>query len=150
MIWIIFVGLAGLAVLFHILDDDYVSGWLIGSVISAIAACVIFVIAIITTIVVVDAQTADERIAMYEYENQKIEKQITEIVENYQEYEKGIFAEVNEENAMALITLYPDLKSDSLVKEQISVYVENNEKIKKLKEEKISVRPYKWWLYFGS
>ena len=45
--------------------------------------------------------------------------------------------------------MYPELKSDKLVEEQISVYEENNKKIRELKEDKIDLKVKKWWLYFG-
>ena len=61
----------------------------------------------------------------------------------------NIISEVKPESAMQLITVYPDLKADELVKSQINVYIENNNKIKELKEEKINIPTAKWWLYFG-
>lgn len=98
---------------------------------------------------VVNASSIDDRIAMYETENAKIESQIVEVVKQYQQYEKEIFAEVTPDSAMTLVSLYPELKSDALVVKQIEVYIGNNEKIKSLKEEKIVVSVKKWWLYFG-
>lgn len=50
---------------------------------------------------------------------------------------------------MTLITLYPELKSDKLVQKQINIYVDNNKKIKILKEKQINGKVLKWWLYFG-
>ena len=46
-------------------------------------------------------------------------------------------------------SMCPELKSDKLVEEQISVYEENNKKIRELKEDKINLKVKKWWLYFG-
>lgn len=93
----------------------------------------------------------DDRIAMYQEENEKIESQIAEVVAQYQKYENDIFTDVaeNNEDAMYLITLYPELKSDTLVAQQIEVYVNNNQKIKELKEQQIYGKVFKWWLYFG-
>ena len=114
----------------------------VGAVFSAI-------VLVVLTIDVAGASTIDDRIAMYEAENAKIESQIVEVVTQYQQYEKEIFSEVTPDSAMTLVSLYPELKSDTLVSQQIEVYVGNNEKIKSLKEEKITVSPKKWWLYFG-
>lgn len=97
----------------------------------------------------VNARTLDDRIAMYEEENQEIETQIAECVEKYMAYEEGVFEGVSSESAITLVSLYPELKADTLVQKQIEVYVANNEKIKELKEEKITVKNKKWWLYFG-
>ena len=97
----------------------------------------------------VESTTVNERIAMYQEENAKIEQQIAEVVTQYQEYEKDIFTEVSPESAMTLVTLYPELKADSLVSQQIDIYVKNNEKIKSLKEQQINGHLYRWWVYFG-
>ena len=50
---------------------------------------------------------------------------------------------------MFLVTLYPELKADTLVAKQIEIYTNNNQKIKELKEQKLYGKVYKWWLYFG-
>lgn len=91
----------------------------------------------------------DEKIAMYQEENENIETQIAEVVKQYQEYESGVFADVANDSAINLVSLYPELKADTLVQEQITIYVENNKKIKELKEQKIDGEVYRWWLYFG-
>ena len=86
---------------------------------------------------------------MYTEENTKIEEQIDAIVKEYMEYEGETFSELKGDSSMILVSLYPDLKSDELVKTQISTYQANNKKIKELKETKINAKIYKWWLYFG-
>ena len=91
----------------------------------------------------------DDKIAMYNDENARIEQQIAECVERYQEYEQGVFEKVSPEDAVVLVTHYPELKSDTLVQMQIATYVENNNKIKGLKAQQIDITVIKWWLYFG-
>ena len=91
----------------------------------------------------------DKKIAMYEEENTKIEQQIADVVKQYQEHESVIFTKVAPEGAMTLVTLYPELKSDTLVQSQIEVYIENNKSIKELKSMTINASFYRWWLYFG-
>lgn len=149
MIWIFIIAMIGLAVLFYKLDDDLTGIWFGTMIISLLISAALFVVAIVGTCCVVDAVTIDERIEMYQFENQKIEEQIAELVEKYQEYEQSVFNDVSAENVIALVTLYPELKSDSLVQKQMDVYIENSEKIKELKEDKITAKPIKWWLYFG-
>ena len=63
-------------------------------------------------------------------------------------YEKETLTEFKG-NEMALVSLYPELKADTLVQQQITVHTENNAKIKELKEKKIDLKLSKWWLYFG-
>lgn len=96
-----------------------------------------------------DLMVIDEKIAMYEEENAKIENQIAVTVQQYQEYEKEVFTEVSPDSAITLVSVYPELKADKLVQSQIEVYVSNNEKIKALKEQKIGGAVVRWWLYFG-
>lgn len=91
----------------------------------------------------------DEKIEMYTEENTKIESQMDDLIRNYMEYEGNTFKEFKSESAVTLINLYPELKSDVLVQKQLDMYIANNEKIKELKNEKITGKVKKWWLYFG-
>ena len=91
----------------------------------------------------------DDRIAMYEEENARIEQQVADVVEQYQKYETDIFREVAPESAVTMVSLYPELKSDSLVQAQIEVYTENNKTIRDLRDKQIKGNVYRWWLYFG-
>lgn len=113
----------------------------------AFGACLIAVL--VLSVQVSNLKVIDQRIEMYQEENAKIEQQISETVKQYQEYESEIFTEVAPESAVTLVALYPELKSDTLVQKQIEVYLENNEKIKDLKEDKITGNVKRWWLYFG-
>lgn len=91
--------------------------------------------------------TIDDKIEMYQEENKNIETQITEIVNNYQGYEKEIISNIADME-VAIIKI-PELKTSELVKTQMQVYVDNNDKIKELKEAKIEIKVAKWLLYFG-
>lgn len=90
------------------------------------------------------------QIAMYEEENARIEEKVANTVTKYMEYEKDIFIEVSpDDDAFTLISLYPELRSDTLISKEIEVYVSNNDKIKELKSEMIRISNYRFWLYFG-
>lgn len=121
-----------------------------------ITFCSVVVFAILVTNIYDLAKTIasesviDHKIEMYQEENTKIEQEVDNLVKEYIDHEHDTFAELKEEkNAITLVTLFPELKSDSLVKQQIEIYVKNNTKIKKLKEEKIDISLAKWKLYFG-
>ena len=86
---------------------------------------------------------------MYEEENAKIEQDIDRIVEHYLKYEQDTFANLKDESPITLVTLFPELKSDALVQQQLEIYVDNNAEIKSLKEEKIDIAKKKYLLYFG-
>lgn len=104
---------------------------------------------IVVSINVKSLSVIDSRIEMYEEENTHIEQQIADVVEQYQKYETDIFMEVAPESAVTMVSLYPELKSDSLVQAQIEVYAENNKTIKDLRDQQIKGDVYRWWLYFG-
>lgn len=90
------------------------------------------------------------QIAMYEEENVRIEEKVANTVTKYMEYEKDIFIEVGpDDDAFTLISLYPELRSDTLVAKEIEVYISNNDKIKELKSEMLRISNYRFWLYFG-
>lgn len=148
LLFVIFVGLFILGSIF-IIDDDlelFRAGVQVCTVVGAAISILSFVI---VTIEFSGTFTIDEKIAMYMEENQNIENQIDEIVRNYMEYESDTFIELKGDDAITLVNLYPELKSDELIKAQINTYQTNNAKLKELKETKINARVYKWWIYFG-
>ena len=89
-----------------------------------------------------------EKIEMYQEENEQIEQEITDIIYNYQQYEKETFANAKIENINVALNLYPELKSDELVKQQMAIYMENNKEIKSLRAEQLYYKVLKWWLIF--
>lgn len=126
--------------------DDF---WSVVTGASVLMFGVTLIATLVLSIQISNLKVIDQKIAMYQEENTKIEEQISEVVKQYQEYESGIFAEASPESAITLVALYPDLKSDTLVQKQIDVYLENNETIKNLKADKINGSVKRWWLYFG-
>lgn len=99
---------------------------------------------------IAEGKVIDEKIAVYEQENEKIETAIDVLVKEYMTQEEKIMIKTaNKESLITLVQLYPDLKSNDLVKKQMDIYVNNNKKIKKLKTEKLNISKTKWWLYLG-
>ena len=86
---------------------------------------------------------------MYEQENTKIEQQIETAVTAYQQHEKDVFTEVKPDSHIQLVSIYPELKSDTLIREQIKTYQSKNKKIKELKVTAINGNVKRRWLYFG-
>lgn len=133
-------------------DCETYTAFMIGDITGVVGCLMTLVMIIVTahyTNDVVSLRYIDEKIAMYQEENDNIEVQIDTLVQNYMQYEQTTFSEFKNEDAMTLVSLYPELKSDTLVQSQISVYTENNQKIKELKAKKIDLAVSKWWLYFG-
>lgn len=118
-----------------------------------VTGSIILVIALISTIacsVEVSSERAiDNKIAIYQEENQNIETTVATVVKNYQDYEQQTFKELSPQEITVAISLYPELKSNELVVKQLDIYAQNNAEIKKLKTDKANLITYKWWLYFG-
>lgn len=140
-----------------LLDKDIGDEMILGLFLSIFVA--IDLVVLITTAVLcgdlASLSITDQKIKMYEQENNNIQYSISEIVENYKDYEvesqtKSLENIKTQNLDVALVTqIYPDLKSNELVVKQIEVYSDNNNKIKQLKEEKLNKQIAKWWLYFG-
>lgn len=94
-------------------------------------------------------QGVDQKIKMYETQNQQLERKIDVTVKSYMNHEKDTYKEFKAGDGMALINTYPELRSNELVKEQMNTYQSNNRKIAKLKEKEIDCNVTKWWVYFG-
>lgn len=158
VLFIIFLLMIGIGILLVLLVDEYnhpgVNIIGAGGIITGCVAEVIVIIAVIVQVCgISQLKVADQKISMYEEENAKIEQDITTIVKDYMNYEKDTYKIASEQidgsSLLVLTELYPDLKSNELIKKQIEIYTENNNKIKQLKEEKINNQTCKWWLYFG-
>lgn len=126
-------------------DYDGLFGIFLGSIPLVIGV----IVAISLTVQVSNLSVINEKIAMYEQENAKIEQQIETAITAYQQHEKDVFTEVKPDSYIQLVSIYPELKSDTLVKEQIKTYQSNNKKIKELKVTAINGNVKRWWLYFG-
>lgn len=149
VIFLVCVGIIALgAWLYNYFDFDIGGG--LTMFCGVLSVIISFIVSIVLCVNVSNLKVIDQKINMYQAENASIENQIAECVKQYQQYETEIFTEVAPESAITLVSLYPELKSDTLVAKQIEVYVANNEKIKEFKEKKINGNVYRWWLYFGS
>lgn len=91
----------------------------------------------------------DEKIALYEVENEKIELIVEKVIENYKNYESNFYMDFSTEDLITTVFNYPELKSDELLRQQIELYIDNNNQIKNLQKEKLDYKVLAWWLYFG-
>ncbi len=97
------------------------------------------------------AHIIDEKIAMYEEENTRIERELNQIITSYLNHESDIYTHDKEgEYLIQAILAYPELNSQELVSDQIEVYIDNNQTIKNYKLDKIDLSLTKWLLYFGT
>ncbi len=94
--------------------------------------------------------TIDNKITLYEEQNRVIEERIATMIENYIEYENTTFISMKpSEDAVTTISMFPELNSNTLVKAQIETYYNNQQKLLQLKQERIDLKIWSWWLYFG-
>ena len=142
---IIFV-LIGVKFINDCLHDDMGFGLIFIGMLG-LAISVVFGTILITQIA--NGRVIDEKITMYQEENNHIETQIAAVVSDYQKHEEKIFTGCKTESSITMVSLYPELKSDELVKAQIDIYLRNNEIIKSLRENKIKLSVRRWLLYFG-
>jgi hypothetical protein len=120
-----------------------------GSIIFIITA-ICCAIAITSTIMI---PQMENRIAIYQEENTRIEEQIKTTIQVYQDYEKDIFGDIDldkisSEKLILLTSIYPELKSDAMVQELIQVYIDNTNELKQLKMSKFDHELWRWWLCF--
>lgn len=127
------------------IDWIYIALNATGTVLTGIFLVAILILSVETS----GCMVIDEKIAVYQEENAVIEEQISDTVANYMNYEQETFKEFKNESSIVLVSLFPELKSDTLVSKQIEIYTENNKKIKELKEQKLNYGPMLWWLCFG-
>lgn len=108
-----------------------------------VICCIILVLMIITF-----PYNVDKKITLYEELNADIETKVRETVRVYMEYEEKTYKElVANADLTTLVIKYPELNSNELVKSEIELYKQNNDKIMRLKEEQISKSFKAWWLY---
>lgn len=118
-------------------------------VISGVLLSIVMIAIVVSFVVVHSGMSADAKIMMYQEENKQIEKDIDIIVDNYLQHEEQVFNNVNVENPTLCLQMYPNLKSDKMIINQMKIYTSNNKQIKKLKNTKYNAEVAKWWLYFG-
>lgn len=98
---------------------------------------------------IVNGRVIDDKIKLIETQNKEIEEKVELTVKEYMNFEKETLSEFKSDSYIQLANLYPDLKSNELVQNQIKLYQANNKSIIKLKQEKLEISNYKWWVYFG-
>ena len=133
--------------------SGYDCGFAIGACAAGVASLIILIIALcnLPEILPIHEKKIDEKISMYQQENERIEAEMDVMVDSYMQYETDIIdSVVDGKSSSALVAVFPELKSDTLVQKQLDVYLENNEKIKELKAEKIELARKRWLVYFGN
>lgn len=129
--------------------NDYEWVYYLLNIVGGTVLIVSIIITIIIGIEYSGHMTIDERIELYRQENANIESQMSVIVSEYMGFETETLEKFKNENSTTLVSLYPELKSNTLVTKQLELYVQNNQVIKSLECERLKYRIYAWWLFFG-
>lgn len=152
MLFIVFLAVVISAIIVGYVSDGGFDGNAfagVGSVLGAFLLVIVTVILIVGGVNLSKERTIDNKIQMYTEENANIETSITTTVEKYLEHELNIFDNLQGEDIQTLLVVYPEINSNELVKRQIEVFIDNNNKIKELKEQKLNIEIWKFWVYFG-
>ena len=150
MVTLLFVIFLALCVVFYLVAENTGSeGIAVVCVVSGIIAFLLLLLVLWSIFGLADGITINRELEMYEEENGRIEQQLETTVSNYMQYEATTFKELKDTDVVSLVSLYPELQSDKLVQSQIDLYINNNQKIKELKEKQIAISKFKFYLYFG-
>ena len=152
MIGLIFVFLLAILIISILIDKKSRYGNDCATYVSAasiLGLIIIFMLFVCLLGVVSSGSMIDSKIELYQSQNAEIESKVQATVASYLAHEKQTYKDLKPDNAIAVVSAYPELHSNELVKKQIEVYEDNNKKIMGLKEEKLNQSVYKWWLYFG-
>ena len=91
--------------------------------------------------------TADKKIELLEKENERYLSQIEIVADKYLVNENTTFKDLKQ--SVEVLQTYPELKSNDFLQAQISAFQKNEEELKKLYLEKISLRTYKFYIFVG-
>ncbi len=147
LLFVIFLVLC--VVLYLVAKNTGSEGIAVVCVLSGIIAFLLLLLILWSIFGLADGITINRELEMYEEENGRIEQQLETTVSNYMQYEATTFKELKDTDVVSLVSLYPELQSDKLVQSQIDLYINNNQKIKELKEKQIAISKFKFYLYFG-
>ena len=158
MLLVIFV--IGLALLFwglhlyHARKNGDDEPGIIRSIIGGITALVSIIGALVMFIEINNIDRIDGlRLAYLRENNIEIEERVQKAIADYQAYEKETYADhkptIGSDITVA-VSMYPQLKSDTMVQALLETYINNNAEIRQITLNGILARPNKsYWLCFG-
>lgn len=150
MLTLLFIILLATGITFSVLGNiQREESWFFSSIAPYAVSITAFIAIIVGAVDLSQGRIIDNKIAMYQEENARIETTVTTTVEKYLEHEYQIFDSLQGEDIQTLLVVYPEINSNELVKRQVEIFVENNNKIKELKEQKLNIEVWKFWVYFG-
>lgn len=151
MLILLFIILIGIMLFFewkHKTGDTY-NSWDMHRIVTIPLLIMLFIAILILSGKIIEGRVIDNKIKLYKEQNKEIEQKIEIVVKEYMNYEGNTLKEFKPDSYITLVNLYPELKADKLIQQQINLYTENNDTIIELKESKLDITIEKWWIYFG-
>lgn len=150
MLLVTLIIVVGLMIIFEYKNKtDCYSDWYLTRIFTMPILVINLIAILVLGILLTDCRVVDKKIELYQNQNRDIEEKIEITVKQYMNFEIDTYKEFKTDSYINLVNLFPDLKSDKLVQQQIELYTNNNNTITQLKEEKINETIYRWWIYFG-
>ena len=92
--------------------------------------------------------TVKAKIAVLEQRNEEVLSQVEPVVNKYLEYESSTLAEFKPDASKVIaLSMYPELKGNEMLQEQLKIIKENQRDITELKLEDAGLKAYKIWLF---
>ena len=113
----------------YFLYDTREDGWCGGILGGAFVGFGVLIVVFVGVIILATSPKIDQEIEMYTEENYRLETQIDNAVEQYLKHEEK-FYDLDKIDPNILFIVLPELNSSELVKSQVEVYINNNNKIK--------------------
>lgn len=153
MLWILTgIGLIliGAGMIYLVNGNDYTgSSWIVGGVFISL------IFGIILCCVIQSRHSTiynnSRQIEILEENNKELLAELEPVIEKYLNYESGTLTKlkVNSDTLIAF-SVYPELKGNEFVIEQVNIIKSNNREIREKKLELASLESYRIWLFMGA
>ena len=153
MLWILIgIGLVFIGVgIIYLINDDYEIGLdLLGiGVVASLALGILLCYVIQSRHSII--YNNSRQIEVLEENNKELLAELEPVIEKYLNYESGTLTnlKVNSDTIIAY-SVYPELKGNEFVMEQVKIIKSNNREIIKKKLELASLENYRIWLFMGA
>ncbi len=91
----------------------------------------------------------NEQLSYYNQINEQIEVDIQFIIDEYVEDHYNGNKKTDSTNIIIELQVYSSLKSNEGVANLLKIYTNNKAQIEELRNKKLEINTWKWWLYFG-
>ena len=153
MLWILIgIGLVFIGVgIIYLINDDYEIGLgLLGiGVVASLALGILLCCVIHSRHSII--YNNPRQIEVLEENNKELLAELELVIEKYLNYESGTLTNLKANSDIIIAySVYPELKGNEFVMEQVKIIKSNNREIKEKKLELASLESYRVWLFMGA